>query len=137
MPLQGWIGWLLAAAAIAIGWRQWGWPGVVLAITVIVFWLLLQFSRTLRVMRRAGLAPVGTVASAVMLGARLQAGMTMLQVLPLAGSLGRVMGSPDGETYLWVDAGGAALRAEFRAGRLQRWSVERAPAEGVDGAPPP
>lgn len=131
------LGWALVVAALIAGYAAYGLPGVALAATVIVFWLLLQFSRTLRVMRRAGLAPVGTVASAVMLGARLQAGMTMLQVLPLAGSLGRVMGSPDGETYLWVDAGGAALRAEFRAGRLQRWSVERAPAEGVDGAPPP
>jgi hypothetical protein len=45
---------------------------VVLAVTVVVFWLLLQFSRALRVMRRPPARPVGTVPNAVMLHARLR-----------------------------------------------------------------
>ena len=61
------VGWALAALAIAIGYGQWGWSGVVLAFTMIVFWLLLQFSRALRVLRNAGQAPVGQVPNAVML----------------------------------------------------------------------
>ena len=50
-------GWALATLAVAVGWWQMGWMGVVLAITVTVFWLLLQFSRSLRVMRNAADAP--------------------------------------------------------------------------------
>jgi hypothetical protein len=45
------VGWALAVAAVAAGYVGYGWPGVVLAVTVVVFWLLLQFSRALRVMR--------------------------------------------------------------------------------------
>jgi hypothetical protein len=56
-------------AAVALGYVQYGWPGVVLAVSGIVFWLLLQFTRALRAMRTAGGAPVGHVASAVMLQA--------------------------------------------------------------------
>ena len=77
------VGWGLAALGIAAGYVGWGWPGVVLGVTVIVFWLLLQFSRSLRVLRNAGANPVGHVASAVMLHSRLKPGMTLLQVLPL------------------------------------------------------
>ena len=31
------VGWALAALAITIGYLQWGWQGVVLAVTMIVF----------------------------------------------------------------------------------------------------
>jgi hypothetical protein len=55
------VGWGLAVLAVAAGWLGWGWRGVVLAVTVVVFWLLLQFSRTLRVLRAAGQRPVGTI----------------------------------------------------------------------------
>jgi hypothetical protein len=66
------LGWLLAVAAVAVGWLGYGWKGVVLAVTVVVFWLLLQFSRALRVMRAGRRRPVGTVPNAVMLHARLR-----------------------------------------------------------------
>ena len=62
-------------AALAAGYVGYGWPGVVLALTVVVFWLLLQFSRALRTLRNAASGPVGQVASAVMLHSRLKAGM--------------------------------------------------------------
>ena len=44
------IGWGLAAIAVAIAWQKYGWQGVAFAVTLIVFWLLLQFSRAMRVM---------------------------------------------------------------------------------------
>ena len=47
------IGWTLAAGALLVGWFGYGWRGLVLALTVLAFWLLLQFSRTLRVLRGA------------------------------------------------------------------------------------
>ncbi|HET9820244.1 MAG TPA: hypothetical protein VFQ16_00320, partial [Burkholderiaceae bacterium] len=82
-------GWAMAAAGVVAGGVFYGWRGVALALSVVVFWLLLQFSRTLRVLRAAAARPVGSVASAVMLNAKLHAGMGLPEVIRLTGSLGR------------------------------------------------
>jgi hypothetical protein len=119
------IGWALAAVAVAVGYLQWGWQGVVLAVTVIVFWLLLQFSRALRVLRNAGQSPVGTVPNAVMLHAKLQRGQPLPEILKFTKSLGKKV-VDDPETFEWRDAGGDAVRVELRAGRLERWTLQRA-----------
>jgi hypothetical protein len=124
MQLQALLGWALAVAAIAIGWVQWGWQGVVLAATVIVFWLLLQFSRALRVLRAAGQAPVGHVASAAMLNAKLHQGMRLPQILALTRSLGRKI-ADDPETFEWTDPGGDRVRLELRRARLAVWTLLR------------
>ncbi len=129
------VGWGLAAVAIGIGYLQWGWPGVVLAFTMIVFWLLLQFSRALRVLRNAGQAPVGEVPSAVMLHAKLQRGQRLPQILKFTRSLGRKM-ADDPETFEWHDGGGDAVRIELRAGKLERWSLLRAAAGDASAAAP-
>jgi hypothetical protein len=118
------VGWALAAAAVAVGYVQWGWRGALLAFTLIVFWLLLQFSRSLRTIRDAAGAPVGTVPSAVMLHSKLRAGMRLPEMLRLTGSLGRKVGA-DPESYEWADASGACLRAEMRGGRLAKWALLR------------
>lgn len=130
-----WIGWALAVLAVAAGYLTQGWPGVVLAVTVVVFWMLLQFSRTLRAMRLAGRRPVGSTPNAVMLNARLREGLTMLQVLPLAGSLGRTEGEQAEERFGWTDRAGDTVHTEFRQGRLLRWTLERraAMADAADG----
>jgi hypothetical protein len=126
------LGWSLATLAVALGYLQWGWRGVVLAVTVIVFWLLLQFGRALRVLRTAGRGPVGHVQSAAMLNARLHLGLRLPQILALTRSLGtRVADDP--ETFEWRDAGGDAVRLELRSGRLARWTLRRGAA---DPAPP-
>jgi hypothetical protein len=119
------IGWLLAAAALAIGYVQWGWPGVALAVTMIVFWLLLQFSRALRVLRKAGQAPVGHIDNAVMLHSRLQRGQRLPQILALTRSLGHKR-DDDPEVFEWRDAGGDAVRIELVDGQLARWELQRA-----------
>ena len=77
MNKQEVLGWGLGSLAVAVGYVQWGWQGVVLAVTLVVFWLLLQFSRGVRSLREAAGAPVGSVRSAVMLHSRLQAGMNL------------------------------------------------------------
>lgn len=118
------LGWVLALAAIAVGYLTQGWQGLVLAFTVIVFWLLLQFGRAMRVMRAAAESPVGHVASAVMLNAKLSAGMRLLEVTTLTRSLGqRLSESP--EIYAWRDDGGATVEATFAAGRLVGWQLQR------------
>ena len=130
------VGWLLAAAALALGYRTYGWPGFMLAVTAVVFWLLLQFSRALRTVRNAAGAPIGSVRSAVMFNARLRPGMTMPQVLALAGSLGRRLDAvvdaataKGDETWSWQDEGNVAVDAVFGAGRLLRWQLRR-PEDG-------
>lgn len=127
------VGWALAALALGVGAVAYGWRGVVLALTVTVFWLLLQFSRTLRVMRAAAARPLGAVDSVVMLQSRLHAGMRLLQVIGLTKSLGeKVAEAP--ETFAWRDAGGDTLRIEFDGGRVSAWRLQRAEATGAADA---
>jgi hypothetical protein len=130
------VGWALAALALAVGYLQWGWQGVVLAVTVIVFWLLLQFSRALRVLRNAGQAPVGEVPNAVMLHTKLQRGQRLPEVLKFTKSLG-IKVADDPETFEWRDAGGDAVRVELRAGRLERWTLLRAADAATHASNPP
>ena len=56
---------------VAAGYRAWGWGGVALAVSGVVMYLLLQFTRALQVLRRATNRPIGYVDSAVMLNAKL------------------------------------------------------------------
>jgi Flp pilus assembly protein TadB len=118
------LGWALAAMAVVAGYVGYGWRGVLLAATVVVFWLLLQFSRALRVMRLAAQAPVGHVPSAVMLHAELSAGMQMMDVVRLTHSLGRKV-RDEPETFAWLDASGAEVEVEFAGGRCKSWRLAR------------
>ena len=123
--LNVWLGWALAVAALAIGWLQYGWQGVLLALSVVVFWLLLQFSRALRVMRIAAGRPVGHVDSALMLHAQLHAGMTLAQTIKLTRSLGQPRAAaPD--SWVWRDAGGDTVQVDLQQGRVVRFSLQRA-----------
>ena len=118
------LGWLLAAVFAFAAWRAYDLAGLAFAASAIVFWLLLQFNRAIRVMKNAGASPVGHVASAVMFHAGLAHGMTMLQVVTKTRSLGRkVPGSDD--DWRWSDDGGTAVVLHFERGRLARWRVER------------
>jgi hypothetical protein len=125
--MNQWIGGALALAALVLGGVLYGWKGVILALTAVVFWLLMQFTRLMRVMRMAGSSPVGHVDSAVMLNAKLKPGMKLVDVLPLTLSLGRkTADSP--ETYVWADPGGVSVEVVLEGGRVARWSLQR-PAE--------
>ena len=118
------LGWLLAALAVGIGWKLYGWQGVVMAVSVVTFWLLLQFSRALRVMKNAGQAPVGRVPSAVMLNAKLQRSMPMMKVVGLTRSLGTKVTTGD-DVWCWQDDGGSQVTLSFAAGKLQSWELKR------------
>ena len=114
--------------AIALGYARFGWQGAVAAITLVVFWVLLQFSRTLRVLRQAGDAPMGHVDSAVMLHSRLKAGLRLIEILQLTRSLGeRLDGADDRhvERWRWTDPGGARVEVQLRDGRLTDWQLVR------------
>jgi Flp pilus assembly protein TadB len=118
------LGWALAVLATATGYWAYGWPGVALAVSVVVFWLLLQFSRALRVMRMAAQAPVGTVPNAVMLHSKLSAGMRLLDVVTITRSLGRKL-RDEPETFAWRDESGAVVEVEFIGGRCRAWRLTR------------
>jgi hypothetical protein len=118
------LGWTLALGAVVLGGWQWGWQGVVLAVTCIVFWLLLQFNRAVRVMRMAAARPVGTVDSAVMLHSKLHPGMRMLEILPLTRSLGKAHEGAE-EVYEWADESGARVMIQMRSGRISELSLHR------------
>lgn len=122
--MNAWIGWGLAAAALVAGYLGYGWRGIVLALSVIVFWLLLEFSRSVRVLRRAALAPVGHIDSAVMLHSRLDKGLRLADVIKLAGSLGQQV-RDDPETFAWRDASDAAVEIAFEGGRCTAWQLLR------------
>ena len=122
--MNPWIGWALAAATLAVGWFGYGARGVALAVSVIAFWLLLQFSRLVRVMRSAAESPLGRVDNAVMLHARLHVGLPMARVVALTKSLGR--GTDDrSEVFTWTDDGGAAVTITFANGRCASWVLTR------------
>ncbi|MDT7833597.1 hypothetical protein [Aquabacterium sp. OR-4] len=128
------FGWLLALAALLAGWFTYGWPGVALAFSVIVFWLLLQFSRAMRAMRQATGAPVGEVASAVMLNARLRQGLRLMDIIGMTRSLGEKLADTP-ESFRWRDAGGSSVTVELRAGRCVRWTLHRPEVPEAPEAP--
>ncbi len=125
-----WIGAFLVAAGALAGWQGFGWRGLAVVASVTVFWLLLQFARTMRVMRAAGESPVGEVGSAVMLHSRLRAGMTLLEIVAMARSLGRKV-SDAPEVFEWRDASGAVVEVQVARGRCMRHALRRA-----EGGPP-
>ena len=94
----------------------------------------------MRVMRQAAGAPIGHVDSAVMLNAKLRAGMRLMEIIPLTRSLGQAVEGEPGvpETFTWTDTSGACVRVQLVGGRLRQWSLERpaeSPAEGPAESP--
>jgi hypothetical protein len=132
--MNPWLGWALAALLMALAWQAYGWRGALVAFSAIVFWLLLQFNRSVRVMKNAAGAPVGHVASAVMLNARLRPGMTLLEVIALTRSLGLKLDA-EGHAWAWQDEGGSRVVLHFSSGRLARHALER-PAQADAGEGP-
>ena len=130
------LGWLLAALALALvaGWMAYGWQGVLMAATLSVFWLLLQFGRALRAMKTAADSPLGFVASAVMFHSRLKPGLAMLQVVALTHSLGCKVGE-SGDVWRWADGGGGGVTLTFTDGKLTAWVLERPADVATDHAP--
>jgi len=132
------VGWGLALVALVAGYMGYGWPGVVLALSVVVFWMLLQFSRALRAMREAAGRPVGRVDNAVMLHARLRTGLRLVDVMKLTRSLGQAPGghqTQDPEVFFWTDEAGDRVRVELTAGKVSAWALQRAGAAPESPAP--
>ncbi|HSW17498.1 MAG TPA: glycerate kinase [Ramlibacter sp.] len=125
------------AALIVIGaaWRAYGLGGLAVATGVMVMWALLHFNRLMHVLRQASDRPIGHVASAVMLNAKLRPGVTLLHVMALTKAIGEQLSPKDEEpeVYRWTDQGGSQVTCEFAGGKLARWKLER-PEQPVEPA---
>jgi hypothetical protein len=126
---------VLGVVLVAAAWHRYGWVGVAIAAGGIVMWVLLHFTRLTHVLSRASSRPVGYVASAVMLNAKLKPGVNLLHVLALTGALGERLSAEgdESEVYRWTDAGASSVTCEFANGRLVKWTLARPPAP-ADGA---
>ena len=135
--LGRWGGLMLALAALAVGWWQYGWAGLLMAMGAVVFWLLLHFTRMVTVLKRAAARPVGSVASAVMLNAKLRPGVTLLHTTALTRSLGELLSPKDTqpEQFRWTDAGGSYVTCEFLNGKLTGWTLFRPPVAEANPTP--
>ena len=121
---------------LGLSYRSFGWSGVAVACTGIVMFLLLHFTRTMQVLKRAADRPVGYVASSVMLNAKLKKGVTLMHVIAMTRALGELRSPQDEqpELYRWTDTGGSYVDAVFNGGKLQSWTLTRPEAE-PDNAP--
>ncbi len=121
---------LIAGAALA--YRSYGWPGVAAAVSVLVFGLLLHFSRMMQVLKRATGRPIGYVDSAVMLNAKLKPGMTLMHVIAMTRSLGALKSVKDQqpEVFAWTDGSQSQVTCTFAGGKLTQYALFR--PEAVD-----
>lgn len=118
-----------AVAFIGFSFSKYGWQGVTVVIGGIVFWMLLHFTRMMTVMKRAAGTPMGHVASAVMLNAKLKKGVNLLHVMALTRSIGLLQTDKEAqpEIFRWTDAGLSHVTCTFMNGKLQSWELHRPP----------
>ena len=128
----------LAIVILTIGaWRQFGWAGIALAAGGVVMWILLHFTRLMTILKKASQRPIGHVASAVMLNAKLKKGMTLMHVIAMTKSLGTLQTAKNEqpEVFVWTDTGGSAVTCTFVGGKLQDWALTRPATEETAAAP--
>ena len=122
---------ILTLAAIAIltvgAWQAFGWPGIALAVGGIVMWVLLHFTRMVTILKKAADRPIGHVASAVMLHAKLKKGATLMHVIAMTRSLGQLQTPKDTqpEVFTWTDTSESVVTCTFVGGKLTEWTLVR------------
>lgn len=131
---------LVGIALVFVAWRNYGWPGVAAVVGGIVMWMLLHFTRMMKVLQRASQRPVGYCDSAVMLNAKLRPGVNLLHVLAMTKAVGEQLSPKEQqpEVYRWTDGSASSVTCEFARGRLVKWDLLRpasAPAQGDPAAP--
>lgn len=136
---------ILAPAAILIftigAWHAFQWAGIALAAGGVVMWILLHFTRMVTILKKAANRPIGHVASAVMLNAKLKKGATLMHVIAMTRSLGELLSEKDiqPEVYRWTDTGQSHVTCTFVGGKLAKWTLQRpapdSPSEDLQAAP--
>ena len=108
-------------------WQAFQWAGIALAVGGVVMWILLHFTRMVAILKKAADRPIGHVASAVMLNAKLRKGVNLMHVIAMTRSLGSLQ-SPKGEqpeVFSWTDTGESRVTCTFVGGKLTEWSLQR------------
>ena len=122
---------ILTLTGIAIltagAWQAFGWPGIALALGGVVMWVLLHFTRMVTILKKTAHRPIGHVASAVMLNAKLQKGVTLMHVIAMTRSLGllRTVKDTQPEVYTWTDTSESVVTCTFVGGKLTEWTLVR------------
>ena len=118
---------LALIAGTVLAYRSYGWAGIAAAVSVLVFWVLMHFSRMMQVLKRATARPIGHVDSAVMLNAKLKPGVTLLHVIAMTRALGALQ-SPKGEqpeVFRWTDGSQSFVTCTFVSGKLSHYELFR------------
>jgi hypothetical protein len=124
---------LAGVAVVVLAYRAYGWPGIAIAVTGMVMWVLLHFTRLTQILKRAGNRPIGFVDSAVMLNARLRPGLTLLHVIGMTRALGEQLSPKDAqpEVFRWTDGSASHVTCEFAHGKLAKWELQRPDPEAA------
>lgn len=123
----------LVLALCFAGWKSYGWQGLLLALLMSSFWVLLHFTKLMRLLRAAAGRPLGAVDDVRLLQGRLKPGMPMHEVIRQAACLGKREEGPSEEViedFVWHDPHGRTLHLRFDHGRLRR--IERRDASSPD-----
>ena len=109
----------IIGAAVA-AWQSYGWKGIVVVVSVLMFGILLHFSRMMQVLKRAANRPIGYVDSAVMLNAKLKPGATLMHVVAMTRALGLLKSVKDEqpEVFEWKDGTYSTVTCTFVGGKL-------------------
>jgi hypothetical protein len=133
--LRPWLFPTLFLALCYAAWRSYGWQGLLLATLMSSFWVLLHFTKLLRLLRAAAARPKGMVNDVPALQRQLRPGLPMHEVVRRTACLGeRPADATTDEVFDWQDEQGRRLRLHFRAGRLAR--IERRDLEDPGSAGP-
>ena len=122
---------LIGGAALA--YRSYGWAGIAVVVTFLVFGIMLHFTRLMTILKRAANRPIGHVDSAVMLNAKLKPGATLMHVVAMTRALGLLKSAKDvqPEVFEWKDAGDSVVTCTFVGGKLSHHGLVR-PAMSTD-----
>lgn len=131
---------LVGIVVLVVAYRNWGLQGIALAGGGLVMWAMLHVTRMMQVMKKAAERPIGHVASAVMLNAKLKPGVNLLHIVAMTQALGLLRTPKDTqpEIFRWTDAGGSYVDCTLVDGKLTHWELTRpTPApEAIAEAPP-
>ena len=127
---------IAGVAVVVLAYRGFGWAGVAAAVGGLLMWVLLHFTRMMQVLRRAADQPIGYVASAVMLNAKLKPGLTLMHVVAMTRSLGALRSAKDEqpEIFVWTDTAGSSVTCTFVGGKVSHYELFR-PVQAEAEAP--
>jgi hypothetical protein len=130
---------VMGVVVVAAAYRAYGWAGVAMAVSGIVMWMLLHFTRMMKVLQRASDRPVGFCDSAVMLNAKLRPGVNLLHVMAMTRAVGEQLGPKEAqpEVYRWTDGSASSVTCEFVNGKLVKWELFRPQAPDAEQGVPP